>query len=126
MLDAETLQLLQKLGIGGTSIAAIAFVIWQVYLKIRQQLKDDNKSDKIDERIDKYSLTLQATVDKLVTKIETLQNTNNDLVMRSAQLSADLSIAHKEAEDLKLEIQQHINRITYLEGVLKDKGISYV
>jgi peptidoglycan hydrolase CwlO-like protein len=119
------LDVFQKLGIGGGSFAVIAYVIWQSWIKVRQQMKEDSKGDKIDQRIDAYSDVLQKTIDKLVTKIENLQNQNNDLVTKAAQLSAELIVAHKEIDDLQRELNAHIVRIRYLEQTLKDHGVEY-
>lgn len=113
---------------GGTvaALGVIAAVIWRSWIMVKTQMKEDSKGAKLDERLDSYTDNLQKTVDKLVTKIETLQTQNNDLVMKSAQMSAELVVAHAEAEDLKAKVEDHIARIRYLEDTLNKAGVTYV
>lgn len=125
-MDEATLNLLKTVGISVPGIGVIAFVIWQSYLKVKQQMKEDSKGDKIDDRIDKYATNLQTTVDKLILKIDDLQKSRDSLVTQCAQLTADLTIAKHEADSLKFELTKNISRNQYLEGLLKDKGINYV
>jgi hypothetical protein len=119
-------ELFKTLGLGGSSIAVIAYVLWQLFIKIKGQMKEDSKGDKIDDRIDKYSATLQQTIDKLVIRIDDMQKVRDDLVVRSAQLAADLGVAKTECAALKIEVDAYIERVKYLEGILDEKGINYV
>lgn len=126
MFDAASVETYKQIGLSTGGLGVLAYILWQVWTKVRQQLKEDSKGQKIDDRIDSYTEKLQKTADNLITRLDTLQTQNNDLVFKSAQLSAQLAIAQSEAADLKTEVADHISRIKYLEELLMTKGISYV
>lgn len=109
----------QKLG--GAAFVLIPFLGYQIW-KI---LKEDRKGNTIDARIDAYSVTLQATIDKLVKKLEDLGAMKDKLVADNAMFSAQLVVMKKELEDAKEEIDTHIARIKYLEKLLQDNKVAF-
>ena len=123
MFEAVTAQ---QIGLTVGGIGTIAFIVWQAWTKVRQQLKEDSKGDSIDKKIADFNNTLQQSAERLTTKLDTIQKENNDLVARCAQVSAELLIAKKEVADLTEEVEKHVARIRYLEDILKQKGVNYV
>lgn len=110
----------KSLGLG--SLVIVPFILYKIW----QLWQQDRKGKTVDDRIDAYSQKLQSTVDKMAAKIEELQVIREKLVTENAMFGAKLTLALSEVEDLRKEVEKHILRIKYLEGVLKDKGVTYV
>jgi hypothetical protein len=119
-LDLGNLAEWKSLGLG--SLIIVPFVLYKIYRLWQEEKKGKN----VDDRIDAYSTKLQSTVDKMAAKIEELQIIREKLVTENAMFGAKLTVALSEVEDLRKEVEQHILRIKYLEGLLKDKGVTHV
>jgi hypothetical protein len=120
-MDFDTKILDQFKQFGAAGIPVLLFVFYQIY----RLWKGDRKADTVDARIDAYSQRLQIELDKMGGKLDDLQKIRDGLVKENAAFSAQLTQAQLELSLMKDSANRHVDRIRYLEGLLKEKGISF-
>ena len=78
-------------------LVALPYIVYKVY----QSLKQDSKGDNVDARIESFTKTLQTSLDKAITRIDSLNVERTGLVAENAVLKAKLTIAENEIVHLR-------------------------